>query len=33
MDSDELAIVLKAQLNTRNGEIKDLRRSEEYRNI
>lgn len=33
MDSDELATVLKAQLNTRNGEIKDLRRSEEYRNI
>ena len=33
MDSDDLATVLKAQLNTRNGEIKDLRRSEEYRNI
>lgn len=33
MDSDELATVLKTQLNTRNGEIKDLRRSEEYRNI
>jgi hypothetical protein len=30
MDSDDLATVLKAQLNTRNGEIKDLRRSQEY---
>lgn len=33
VDSDDLATVLKAQLNTRNGEIKALRRSEEYRNI
>lgn len=31
VDADDLATILKAQLNARNGEIKDLRSSQEYR--
>ena len=33
VDSDGLATVLKAQLTAHNGEIRDLCRSQEYRNI
>ena len=33
MDCDDLATVLKAQVTARNLEIRDLRRSQEYRNI
>lgn len=31
VDADDLATIMKAQLNARNGEIKDLRGSQEYR--